>query len=461
MARLDRLDRTALVVIVALLASIGIVVARGDRVGVAVLAAAPAEGAQTASVRSAVRLVFAEPMDVNSLDGRLDVQPSISGTLRASGAAVIWTPAQALEPDADYTVTVRAGGVSVRGRAMLRDHALHFRTRRPRVAYLAPSQGAADLYLLDPGTGETKRVTSEPYGVHDFAIAPDGERAVITVNRSDEGERDLYLLDLASGARELLLRCDAQVCQTASWSADGTRIAFERRELVQRAIGKLPGPARVWLMDVATRETVPLFADTQRLGSLPTWSPVDDRLAFVDMNESAITVIDTAAPADPNSIVQLPSNLGDPGAWSPDGMQLIYPDITPLEDRGYNQVLRADFARDVITTVFPISTVNDAAVTFAPSGGRIAFSRQEAGSRALIGAQIWTARPDGANPQRLTSDYAFSHFEISWSPDERWLTAQRFELAAPYARPQVWLVDVASGEGRLLAEDAMQPAWAP
>jgi hypothetical protein len=27
--------------------------------------------------------------------------------------------------------------------------------------------------------------------------------------------------------------------------------------------------------------------------------------------------------------------------------------------------------------------------------------------------------------------------------------------------PQVWLVDAATGEGRALAEDAMQPAWVP
>jgi len=100
-------------------------------------------------------------------------------------------------------------------------------------------------------------------------------------------------------------------------------------------------------------------------------------------------------------------------------------------------------------------------VTYAPSGGRIAFSRQEAGTRALIGAQIWTARPDGSDERQITSDYAFSHFELSWSPDERWIVAQRFELAEPYARPQVWLVDAVTGEGRALAEDAMQPAWVP
>jgi Tol biopolymer transport system component len=455
------LDRTALAVIAALIVMIGAVVMRGDRVGATVTASAPVDGAAAVSTRSVVRFVFNEPMDVRTLESRIDVQPRMTGTVRAAGSTITWTPEQALAPDVEYSVTVRAGGTSVRGRAMLRDHTVRFRTRRARVAYLAPSQGVADLILLDPQGNEARRVTSEPYGVYDYALSPNGERAVISVNRNEGGERDLWLVDLNDGVRELLLRCDGQVCQAPSWSADGTRIAFERRELVQRAIGRLPGPARVWLMDVATRETVPLFADSQRIGSLPTWSPTDDRLAFVDMNESAITVIDTAVPADPNSIVQLPSNLGDPGAWSPDGVQLIYPDITPLEDRGYNQVLRADFARDVITTVFPISTVNDAAVTWAPSGGRIAFSRQEAGSRALIGAQIWTARPDGSEERQLTRDYAFSHFELSWSPDERWIVAQRFELAEPYARPQVWLVDAVTGEGRALAEDAMQPAWVP
>lgn len=455
------LDRIALAVIGALIVMIGGVVVRGDRVGATVTVSAPSDGAAAVSTRSAVRLIFSEPMDVRTLEGRIAVRPEISGMLRAAGSAIVWTPVRALGPDTEYTVTMRAGGVSVRGRPMLRDHVLRFRTRRARVAYLAPAQGVADLFLFDPDANEARRVTSEPYGVHDYAIGPDGERVVIAVNRDDGGERDLWLVNLDGSARELLLRCDNQVCQTPSWSADGTRIAFERRELVQRAIGKLPGPARVWLMDVATRESVPLFADSQRIGSLPMWSPTDDRLAFVDMNDSAITVIDTAAPADPNSIVQLPSNLGDPGAWSPDGMQLIYPDITPLEDRGYNQVLRADFARDVITTVFPISTVNDAAVAWALSGERIAFSRQEAGSRALIGAQIWTARPDGSDAQQLTRDYAFSHFEISWSPDERRIVAQRFELAQPYAKPQVWLVDVATGDGRALAEDAMQPVWVP
>jgi Tol biopolymer transport system component len=374
---------------------------------------------------------------------------------------VLFIPSQPLQADTRYQVTLKAGGASLRGRAMLRDHTISFQTRHARIAYLTPSDGASDLYIHDPETGATQRVTSEPYGVHDFAISPDGVRAVISVNRDDSGSRDLWLINLDGSGREQLLRCDEQVCQTAAWSADGTRIAFERRELIERAIGKLPGPARIWLLDVASKQAVRLYDDSQKIGSLPNWSPVDDRLAFVDSTDSAITIIDTSAPGDPNSSLQLPSNLGDPGAWSPDGTQLIYPDITPFEDRGYNQVFRADFARSVITTVFPISTVNDAAVAWAPSGDLIAFSRQEAGSRALIGAQVWTSKPDGSIAQKLTNEYEFSHFELSWSPDERWIIAQRFKLAEQYAKPQVWIVSRDGAQQRVIAEDATQPVWVP
>lgn len=455
--RLDRLDKTALTVILILAAAIGLIIARGDQIGASVTGTTPLSGSGDVSTRAQISFTFSEPMNVTTLEGRLQTQPPVSGTLRGNGQTVVFVPAQPLLADASYAVTLRAGGESLRGRRVLRDHSVSFQTRRARVAYLTPSEGASNLFLLDPESAAVQRVTSEPYGVYDYAISPDGTRAVISVSRDANGERDLVLVNLDGSERKVLLRCDVEVCQSASWSADGTRIAFERRALIQRAIGKLPGPARIWLMDVNTQQTVPLYADNQRIGSLPMWSPVDDRLAFVDSTDSAVTIIDTVS-LEP---LQLPSNLGDPGAWSPDGNQLIFPDILPLEDRGYNQMYRVDLARSVITTVFPISTHNDAAVAWAPSGALIAFSRQEAGSRALIGAQIWTAKPDGSSAQRVTSDYEYSHFRLAWSPDERWLVAQRFKLTEQYAKPQVWLSSRDGATQRVLAEDATQPVWVP
>lgn len=455
--RFDRLDKTVFAVVAILLAAIAIVALRGDRVGATVTGGTPADGAQRVSVRAPVTFVFSEPMDITTLQSRVDIRPPLSGTLRGAGAVAIFVPAQPLQPDTEYTLVLRAGGKSLRGRLMQKDHSLRFQTRRARIAYLTPSEENSNLVVHDPQTGAMQRITSEPLGVYDYAISPDGARAVVSINRDASGSRDLWLIALDGSSRERLLACDEQVCQTASWSADGTRIAFERRALIQRTIGKLPGPARIWLLDVASKETVPLFADTQRIASLPLWSPVDDRLVFVDSTDSSLSVIDT------NTLqpTQLPSNLGDPGAWSPDGSQLIYPDIAPFDDRGFNQLLRVDFARNVITTVFPITTNNDASIAWSPASSEIAFSRQEAGTRGAIGAQIWLANADGTQARKLTQDLSFSNFRLSYSPDGRVLMAQRFELGKPYAKPQVVLVETVTGNERVLAEDASQPSWVP
>jgi Tol biopolymer transport system component len=446
-----------LIIAAALLAAIGFVVLRGDQVGAAISAVTPADGAERVSTRSAIEFEFTEAMDIATLESRFTIEPPISGTLRADGERVTFKPSTPFAAGVRYVATIRAGGQSLRNRAMTHDARTTFTTRQPRVAYLTPSQDVANLVLHDPISGQAQRVTSEQFGVYDFAISPDGARAVVSVNRDAGGERDLWLLDLESGAREQLLKCDGQVCQTASWSSDGARIAFERRPLVQRTIGKLPGPSRVWLLDVASKSAAPLFADNQRLAALPAWSPADGRIAFVDTAESTLTVVDTVSQAS----IKLPSNLGDPGAWSPDGATLVYPDVAPFDDRGYTQLLKADFATNVITTVFPISTSDDASVTWAPDISQIAFSRRQSGTTNVSGAQVWVAQADGARLRQITSDDARSHFRLSFSPDGALIVAQRFELGTPYAKPEVVVIPVAGGPPRVLAQDASQPVWAP
>jgi Tol biopolymer transport system component len=455
--RLDRFDKTALIMIAILAAAILIVIARGDRVGAAVVSTQPAADAQRVSVRTPIVFTFAEPMDITSLNGRVESAPPLSGTLRGGGVNVYFVPAEPLKVNTEYQITLRAGGRSVRGRAMSADSVIRFRTRQPRVAYLTPSEGAANLVLHDPLSNQAQRITSEAYGVFDYAISPDGTRAVMSVNRDQGGARDLWLINLDGSGREQLLRCEEQVCQTPSWSADGTRIAFERRALVQRTVGKLPGPSRIWLMNVATKETVPLFDDQQAIASLPNWSPADDRLLVVDSNNSGLTIVDTRS----QETVSLQSNLGDPGAWSPSAQQLIYPDIAPFDDRGFTQLLRMDFATNVITTLFPISTSDDSSIAFAPDGAQIAFSRREGGLRSLTGAQVWTARPNGEAARQLTNDAEHSHFRVSFSPDSTLLAAQRFELGEPFAKPEVVLIPAAGGAVKVIAEGASQPVWVP
>jgi Tol biopolymer transport system component len=459
--RFDRMDRVAISGMAVLAIVILFFVLRGDQVGVQVTRTAPASGADGVGTRGLIAFTFSEPMSQTSVEQRLRIAPEVSGTLRWNGATAFWTSPQPLQADTTYSVTIASGATSARGRQLLDDATWSFRTGHPRLVYLAPfSAPASDLYVLDVlNNGAAQRLTNEPFGVRDYAISPDGRRIVYSVNRAEkDAERDLYLINSDGSGRELLIQCDGQVCQEVSWSADGTRIAFERRNMVQGAVGRSPGPGRIWLMDMETREVSALFADSQQIGSLPRFAPVGDRLSYYDPQQNSINIVDTAT----GDQVQLPSLLGDSGTWSPDASQLIYPELQAFDAGQFSQLLRADLVTNIITAVTPISDTNDSSAVWSPIGDVVALGRQFAGGgRGILGPQLWLITPDGASARALTSEPEFNHGSYAWSPDGAWIATQRVNLLQPYSTPELWLIKADGSEQRKLADDAILPAWLP
>jgi len=459
MWRFDRLDRTALGSIVILASLTGLIVLRGDQVGARVRQATPAPSAANVSTRSPIALAFTEPMSAPTVLERLRIEPPVSGTWRWSGSAVFFQPTVALQSDITYSVTLSAGATSLRGRPLLDAYTWHFRTRRPRLTFLAPASGRPNLFLTDLMGAPPEQLTDEPFGIYDYAISPDGSRIAYSADRgAQNAERDLYLLHVDEGRRELLTACDGQVCQSPSWSADGTRIAYERRSLVQGAVGRSPGPGRIWLADVATRQTAPLFADSQQIAALPRFAPAGEKLAFYDPNAAAVVVVDLAT----GQRTELPSVLGDSGTWSPDGAQLVYPDLRAYETGSYDQLLRADLNTSVITALTPLEAKRHTGPAWSPSGHVIAFGRQESPlSGGVLGPQLWLIAPDGTNSRPLSAEPTISHGALAWSPDGDWIAAQRYNLLEVNALPEVWIFKADGSARRRVAADAMLPAWLP
>ncbi len=458
------LDRAAIVVIAILLFIIAAVIIRGDQVGVQIISQVPRGDAVGVATRTQLAFTFSEPLPGSALDGRVMVSPGLTGTLRFNGSTAFFAPSRPFQPDTQYTVTVLAGARSERGRAMLRDATWTFRTGHPRVVYLSPATATGDLYLRDIGQAALpQRITSEPYGVFDFAISPDGKRIVYSATRDSSGSRDLWSIAPNGSNRERIQACDEQVCQTPSFSADSTRVAFERRNLVKGAIGKSPGPARIWLYDFTSKTAASLSSDSQELGNMPRWAPVGEKLSYYDPVNSAVTVIDVSS----GDRVQLPSVLGDSGTWSPSGNGLIYPELRAVDAGQFNQLLRADLVSAIITPVMPLSTTNDASVAWSPVGSLIAFSRQRISSSGATGGfmgfgpQVWVSTPDGAEAHALTDDPGYTYGGLAWSPDGEWIVAVRNDLQMPNPKPEVWLVRSNGSQVARLAEDATLPAWLP
>jgi hypothetical protein len=88
--------------------------------------------------------------------------------------------------------------------------------------------GCADLYLLDTGTGERRRLTQDRFLDADPALHPDGRRVAFVSDRGPDGEhgaRNLCLLDLDTEAVTLLTQ-GPQWDLSPSWSPDGSRLLF-------------------------------------------------------------------------------------------------------------------------------------------------------------------------------------------------------------------------------------------
>jgi serine/threonine protein kinase len=98
---------------------------------------------------------------------------------------------------------------------------------------------------------------------------------------------------------------------------------------------------------------------------------------------------------------------------------------------------------------------NSTQPAFSPDGDRIAFRSDRGGGGIFVMAAL------GESVKRLT-DFGFNP---AWSPDGRQIVCATENIQTPESRftvSQLWVVDVATGQKRLLFQgDAVQPHWSP
>ncbi|MEO8398063.1 MAG: hypothetical protein ABI700_34025, partial [Chloroflexota bacterium] len=191
-----------------------------------------------------------------------------------------------------------------------------------------------------------------------------------------------------------------------------------------------------------------------------------NRLAFVDRSSVAIDIYDLKT----DKIVQVDSTAGVSGALSPDGTQLIYPDL--VADHSGSGAMLNKLRLFTIDTGEFISLSDDAAPTddqraqWSPDGKQVAIARKDGGS-LVGGLQVVLVDLATNQTKSLTDDPRYSNLAFWWDPTGTQLVIQRFpELDANLqpdadALPEIWTLDVASGEPIKVADNAFLPRWVP
>jgi Tol biopolymer transport system component len=332
----------------------------------------------------------------------------------------------------------------------------------PRVLFLAPdAEGQQQLSVVALGmegqANEPARLSEEPFGVWDFAVAPDGSRIIYTALDEESGG-DLWIVAPDGRERSLLVACTDAVCTDAAWSPDGHFLAFARRNVTPYS-SPLLSPPRLWLLNLQSGETAQVFGDGQRLGFHPLWSADGRWLSYLAPDRGGVDVYNL----EDGRSRHFTSLTGEPGVWHPARPELLITDMWLDGDRYVAHVLLANPESDeTIDLSGTGAAVEDGAVSWSPDGTWIAFGRKELdGSGATPGRQIWRMRADGSQAQALTVDASFDHGRPLWSPDGRTLLFRRYPLKGPEIIPSLWLLDPESGDLRQLLQPGDRPLWMP
>jgi Tol biopolymer transport system component len=447
--------------------------------GTDTVALTPADGSTDVPITAPVRIAFSQPMDRGSVEALFRIEPQVAGSLAWDGDEATFRPQGALAPDTSYTIALEAGALSQQGRPTDGATTSRFQTRALGLLYLgrvSAGDNHRQLFLASFDGTAPSQLTDRPLGVWDYAVHPQGEAIVYTVLR-DDGGSDLWRMDRNGANQQMLLSCPDVACLNPTWSPDGRQLAYERRNIWADAPNLDPKAGRIWLLDLETGKDGPLF-DYDVPANSPVWSPGGDRLAYLSPLLPGVEVYNPAT-AD---LLQFDNEWGTVPTWSPDGRQLVLPDLlmiggddtaaSPDEATDHTdealavRLVRIDLeSSEVLDISGDDDLIQDSAPVWSPGGGWIAVARQFLDeARWTPGRQIWLIRPDASEAYALLSEPMADHFAFAWRPDGGALAYLRTDLSAgPQAVPDVsvWVFDFAQGKPVQVAKDGVYPRWLP
>jgi len=178
---------------------------------------------------------------------------------------------------------------------------------RENLLYISDKNGATQIWQMNVASGQRKVKWSFKGTPTGISVSPDGSKVAAIL--SFQGNPELYVIDMGSGNWRRMTNTPYDVEGQPTWSPDGSQIAFVRGTNSQQ----------IWVVSVATGKERRLTS-TGRQNVDPDWG-VNGQIAYISGN--SVRVMD-AAKGDVSSRVV--SDIAAPWehpSWSCDGRHLV------------------------------------------------------------------------------------------------------------------------------------------
>jgi len=325
------------------------------------------------------------------------------------------------------------------------------------IAYSSDHNGNFEIYVKQLTSGALERqLTSDGAQNFEPAWSPDGER----IAYYSKARGGIWVMPASGGGAKQLVEFGSR----PAWSPDGSRIAFHSNALTDlgaNARDALP-PSTLWIVPAQGGEAKPLTQVGTPPGGhgAPAWSPDGKRIAFeVDnFNSSTIWSVSTSRndiiPMLPNA----PQNTGNP-IYSPDGKSLYYCTTGGLWKLQVAPVSGAPVGEPVQIAGAAPTIIKH--LTISADGKKIAYSALLHSSN-LMAVPLAPGSSEAAGaPLALTRDNSARNNFPAFSPDGRKVAYTSFR---PGSSGDIWVMD-ADGKNPVQVTTAPSiealPSWFP
>ncbi len=297
--------------------------------------------------------------------------------------------------------------------------------------------GNWEIYLVQPGSGETKQLTDNKASDTEPVWSPDGKQIAFVSDR--EGAPDIWVMNTDGTEPKQLTKKTGGT--QLRWSPDVKRIAF-----VAAKVNK----DQVHTVDVATSKVTQLTTLTSP-SRQPAWSPDGKTVSYTYhlANRPATYTV----PAGGGLKKRLTDITGGvDAAWSSDGKRVLYVCTpTPATGGGWRiNTIGAD-GKDTRQLASGGGIPTNVSPQWSPDGSRISYGELVDGV-----LQVAVMKSDGSDRRIITSEHLHSH--TRWSPDGLSISYTRLEKGQPAA---LWISDPDGGNTKELLRNIGTAEWKP